>query len=107
MTTVSVQIFKHCSSHVVLDNTFDTYFYSTIQVITVRNSVMHSPDLKVSNEDMKNHHKTLLLLAEKLRPHVPEMKDLEKKLTQVGGKLFILLLLIAIRLVALQYNCII
>uniref|UniRef100_A0A8C1CII3 Si:ch211-91p5.3 n=1 Tax=Cyprinus carpio carpio TaxID=630221 RepID=A0A8C1CII3_CYPCA len=51
-------------------------------VITVRNSVMHSPDFKVSNEDMKKHHGTLLQLAETLQPHVPEMKDLEKEITQ-------------------------
>lgn len=63
-----------------------THLYSTIQVITVRNSVMHSPDFKVSNEDMKKHLKTLLQLAEELEPHVPEMKDLEKEITQVDGK---------------------
>ncbi|XP_016145756.1 uncharacterized protein [Sinocyclocheilus grahami] len=51
-------------------------------VITVRNNVMHSPDFKVSNEEMKKHHKTLLQLAEELEPHVPEMKDLEKEITQ-------------------------
>lgn len=53
---------------------------------------MHSPDFKVSNEDMKKHHGTLLQLAETLQPHVPEMKDLEKEITQVDGKLFSLLL---------------
>lgn len=53
---------------------------------------MHSPDFKVSNEDMKKHHKTLLQLAEELEPHVPDMKDLEKEITQVDGKLSILLL---------------
>ncbi|KAI2648289.1 hypothetical protein H4Q32_018347 [Labeo rohita] len=51
-------------------------------VINVRNSVMHSPDFKVSSDDMKKHHETLLQLAEKLVPHVPEMKDLEKEITQ-------------------------
>ncbi|XP_073688145.1 uncharacterized protein [Garra rufa] len=53
---------------------------SVNNVIYVRNSVMHSPDFKVSNEDMKKHHSTLLQLAEKLVPHVPEMKDLEKEI---------------------------
>ncbi|XP_043084402.1 uncharacterized protein si:ch211-91p5.3 isoform X2 [Puntigrus tetrazona] len=51
-------------------------------VITVRNNVMHSPDFKVSNEDMKKHHKTLLNLAKELEPHVPEMKGLEKEITK-------------------------
>ncbi|KAK2867326.1 hypothetical protein Q8A67_025443 [Cirrhinus molitorella] len=51
-------------------------------VINIRNSVMHSPDFKVSNDDMKKHQKTLLQLAEKLVPHVPKMKDLEKEITQ-------------------------
>ncbi|XP_016115464.1 uncharacterized protein [Sinocyclocheilus grahami] len=60
---------------------------SVINVITVRNKLMHSPDFKVSNEDMKNHHKTVLQLAEKLQPHVPEMKDLEKKITQFHNTL--------------------
>ncbi|XP_026058613.1 uncharacterized protein LOC113043438 [Carassius auratus] len=51
-------------------------------VITVRNNVMHSPDFKVSNEDMKKHHKTLLQLAKELEPHVPEMRDVEKEITR-------------------------
>lgn len=62
-------------------------------VITVRNNVMHSPDFKVSNEDMKKHHKTLLQLAKELEPHVPEMRDVEKEITRVDGKCFLLLLL--------------
>lgn len=54
--------------------------------------MMHSPDFKVSNEDMEKHHKTVLQLAEKLQPHIPEMKDLEKKITQVNIKLLLLLI---------------
>ncbi len=53
---------------------------------------MHSPDFKVSNEDMKQHHKMLLELVKELKPHVPDMKDLEKEITQVDGKLWIVLL---------------
>lgn len=77
-----------------------------MQVINVRNSVMHSPDFKVSSDDMKKHHETLLQLAEKLVPHVPEMKDLEKEITQVDGKLLFLLLLTAIRII-LPFNIIV
>lgn len=68
---------------------------------------MHSPDLKVSNEDMKKHHKTLLQLAEKLVPHVPEMKDLEKEITQVDGKLLLFLLLVIAIMIMLLFNIIV
>uniref|UniRef100_A0A8C2E0P0 Si:ch211-91p5.3 n=1 Tax=Cyprinus carpio TaxID=7962 RepID=A0A8C2E0P0_CYPCA len=60
---------------------------SVVDVISVRNQMMHSPDFKVSNEDMEKHHKTVLQLAEKLQPHIPEMKDLEKKITQFHNTL--------------------
>ncbi|XP_052399511.1 uncharacterized protein LOC127946790 isoform X3 [Carassius gibelio] len=60
---------------------------SVVEVITVRNKMMHSPDFKVSNEDMKKHRKTVLQLAETLQPHIPEMKDLEKKITQFHNTL--------------------
>ncbi|XP_059401880.1 uncharacterized protein LOC132133156 isoform X2 [Carassius carassius] len=60
---------------------------SVVEVITVRNKMMHSPDFKVSNENMKKHHKTVLQLAETLQPHIPEMKDLEKKITQFHNSL--------------------
>lgn len=86
---VSVRIFTYCRSHCVLDNTFYTYFFSTIKVINVRNSAMHSPDLKISKEDMNRHHNTVLQLAKLLEPKIPKLKDLEKKITQVDGKLII------------------
>lgn len=70
----------------MLDNTFYTYFFSTIKVINVRNSAMHSPDLKMSNEDMIMHHKTILLLAKNLEPLIPRLKGLEKEITKVDGK---------------------
>ncbi|XDV52801.1 hypothetical protein PO909_021461 [Leuciscus waleckii] len=51
-------------------------------VINVRNNAMHSPDLKMSNEDMISHHKTVLLLAKKLEPLIPQLKGLEKEITK-------------------------
>lgn len=50
---------------------------------------MHSPDLKISKEDMNRHHNTVLQLAKLLEPKIPKLKDLEKKITQVDGKLII------------------
>lgn len=50
---------------------------------------MHSPDLKISKEDMNRHHNTVLQLAKFLEPKIPKLKDLEKKITQVDGKLII------------------
>lgn len=47
---------------------------------------MHSPDLKMSNEDMISHRNTVLLLAKKLEPLIPQLKGLEKEIKQVDGK---------------------
>ncbi|XP_058623675.1 uncharacterized protein si:ch211-91p5.3 isoform X2 [Onychostoma macrolepis] len=52
------------------------------KVLNVRNSVMHSPDFRMSNEDMRRHHNTFLQLAESLKHHIPELKDLEKEIKQ-------------------------
>ncbi|XP_051740165.1 uncharacterized protein si:ch211-91p5.3 isoform X4 [Ctenopharyngodon idella] len=54
-------------------------------VINVRNSAMHSPDLKMSKEDMTRHHNTVLQLAKLLEPQIPKLKDLEKKITQFNN----------------------
>ncbi|XP_077067156.1 uncharacterized protein LOC143720998 [Siphateles boraxobius] len=54
-------------------------------VINVRNSAMHSPELKMSNEDMMRHKKTVLLLAEKLEHLIPNLKGLENKITQFNN----------------------
>ncbi|XP_067293335.1 uncharacterized protein [Pseudorasbora parva] len=54
-------------------------------VINVRNSAMHSPDLKMSNEDMIRHHKTVMQLAKMLEPHIPQLKDLEKEIKQFNN----------------------
>lgn len=56
-------------------------------VINVRNNVMHSPDLKMSNEDMKKHHSTILLLANMLQPQVPELNGLEEEIKQYNNTL--------------------
>lgn len=74
----------------MLDYTFYTYFFSTIKVITkviqVRNNAMHSPDLKMNNEDMISHRNTVLQLAKTLEPLIPKLKGLEKEITQVDGQ---------------------
>ncbi|KAK7117761.1 hypothetical protein R3I94_023096 [Phoxinus phoxinus] len=54
-------------------------------VINVRNCAMHSPDLKISKEDMIRHHKTVLELAKKLEPLIPGLKGLEKKITKFNN----------------------
>ncbi len=57
---------------------------------------MHSPDFRMSNEDMRRHQNTVLQLAESLKHHIPELKDLEKEIKQVDRKLLLLLVVAVI-----------
>ncbi|XP_039513900.1 uncharacterized protein si:ch211-91p5.3 isoform X3 [Pimephales promelas] len=54
-------------------------------VINVRNSAMHSPDLKMSKEEMIRHHETVLQLAKKLEHLIPRLKGLEKEMKQFNN----------------------
>ncbi|XP_051978470.1 uncharacterized protein LOC127640108 [Xyrauchen texanus] len=54
-------------------------------VLNVRNNVMHSPDMKISNEDMTKHLQKVLEFAKDLEPYAPELKDLGEEITQFNN----------------------
>ncbi|XP_051548128.1 uncharacterized protein LOC127437325 [Myxocyprinus asiaticus] len=46
---------------------------------------MHSPDMKISNEDMTSHFHKVLEFAKDLEPYAPELKDLGEEITQFNN----------------------
>ncbi|XP_018594646.1 uncharacterized protein LOC108926454 isoform X2 [Scleropages formosus] len=69
--------------------TFCTHFQRFVkkliltEVTNVRNQMMHSPEMKVKKEEMEQHLKKILELAERLQMHAPEMEKLKEEIAQL------------------------
>lgn len=55
------------------------------KVINVRNVVMHSPDLKMNNEDMNRHLETIFQFADMLNSKVSALSVLREKIEQFNN----------------------
>ncbi|XP_051546388.1 uncharacterized protein si:ch211-91p5.3 [Myxocyprinus asiaticus] len=54
-------------------------------VINVRNSVMHSPDMKISNEEMARYLHNVLEFAKDLEPYASDLKGIREEITQFNN----------------------
>lgn len=59
-------------------------FLFITKVINVRNKVMHSPDFRVSKNEMDESIKKVLELAKNLENYAPGLKNISKEMQQVS-----------------------
>ncbi|XP_051557799.1 uncharacterized protein CXorf38-like isoform X1 [Myxocyprinus asiaticus] len=56
-------------------------------VVQVRNALMHSPDFKLTTEEMNMHVEKVMTLVKTLQTHVPELNGFEEEMKQLNNNL--------------------
>lgn len=64
---------------------FQFRFLFIVKVINVRNKVMHSPDFRLSKEEMNESLKNVQQLAKILENHAPGLKKVSEQMKQVSA----------------------
>ncbi|XP_051557800.1 uncharacterized protein CXorf38-like isoform X2 [Myxocyprinus asiaticus] len=61
--------------------------WEVAKVVQVRNALMHSPDFKLTTEEMNMHVEKVMTLVKTLQTHVPELNGFEEEMKQLNNNL--------------------